>query len=104
MAHKTYAVVKGSGVWESVKVEWEDAARKLAAAFVRNWKKDGEFGQYIAPETGEIAVFNSTAGAIVPGGLAMASDYFKNKEWMKVAQDAARFYYNHALIRPGIVR
>ncbi|MCX2452449.1 hypothetical protein OQX61_14330 [Pedobacter sp. PLR] len=99
---KHMELLKAQGYSTSVKPEWEDAAKKLATAFVRTWKKDGEFGQYIAPETGEIAVFNSTAGAIVPAGLAMASDYFKNKEWMKVAQDAARFYYKRDVEKQGL--
>ncbi|WP_316838518.1 hypothetical protein [Pedobacter gandavensis] len=99
---KHIQLLKAQGYASNVKATWENAAEKLAAAFVRNWKKDGEFGQFIAPETGEIAVFNSTAGAIVPAGLAMASDYFKNKEWMKVAQEAARFYYKRDVESQGL--
>lgn len=99
---KHIQLLKAQGYASSVKLEWENAAEKLAAAFVRNWKKDGEFGQFIVPETGEIAVYNSTAGAIVPAGLAMASNYFKNKEWMKVAQDAARFYYKRDVEHQGL--
>ncbi|WP_316822939.1 hypothetical protein [Pedobacter gandavensis] len=99
---KHIQLLKAQGYSSKVKLAWEHAAEKLATAFVRNWKKDGEFGQFIAPETGEIAVYNSTAGAIVPAGLAMASDYFKNKEWMKVAQDAARFYYKRDVEKQGL--
>lgn len=99
---KHIQLLKAQGYAGSVKVEWENAAKKLATAFVRNWNKDGEFGQYIAPETGEIAVFNSTAGAIVPAGLAMASGYFHKKEWMKVAQDAAKFYYKRDVENQGL--
>lgn len=99
---KHIKLLKAQGYGNIVKPEWENAAKKLAAAFVRTWKKDGEFGQYIAPETGEIAVYNSTAGAIVPAGLAMASDYFQNKEWMKVAQDAAKFYYHRDVEKQGL--
>ena len=95
-------LLKAQGYGKSVKPEWENAAKKLAAAFVKTWNKDGEFGQYIVPETGEIAVYNSTAGAIVPAGLAMASDYFHNKEWMKVAQDAAKFYYHRDVEKQGL--
>ncbi|MBB2147452.1 hypothetical protein [Pedobacter gandavensis] len=99
---KHMLLLKAQGYGKSVKTEWENAAEKLAAAFVHNWKKDGEFGQYIAPETGEIAVFNSTAGAIVPAGLAMASDYFQKKEWLTVAQDAVRFYYKRDVENQGL--
>jgi len=99
---KHMQLLKAQGYGKSVKPEWENAAKKLAAAFANTWNKDGEFGQYVVPEMGEIAVFNSTAGAIVPAGLAMASDYFRNKEWMKVAQDAAKFYYQRDVEKQGL--
>ncbi|WP_449439678.1 hypothetical protein [Pedobacter steynii] len=99
---KHIKLIKAQGYGKSVKPEWENAAKKLAAAFARTWNKDGEFGQYIVPETGEIAIYNSTAGAIVPAGLAMVSDYFHNKEWMKVAQDAAKFYYHRDVEKQGL--
>jgi len=99
---KHLQLLKVQGYGKSIKVEWENAAKKLAAAFVRTWNKEGEFGQYIVPETGEVAVYNSTAGAIVPAGLAMASDYFHKKEWIKVAQDATRFYYHRDVEKQGL--
>lgn len=99
---KHLMLLKAQGYGSSIKPEWEDAAKKLGGAFVRTWKDHGEFGQYIAPETGEIAVYNSTAGAIVPAGLALASDYFHNPQWMNVAGDAARFYYHRDVEQQGL--
>lgn len=99
---KHLMLLKAQGYGSSIKPEWEDAAKKLAAAFVRTWNDHGEFGQYIAPETGEIAVYNSTAGAIVPAGLALAADYFHNQQWMKVAGDAAKFYYHRDVEKQGL--
>lgn len=99
---KHLQLLKAQGYGKSIKAGWEDAAKKLAAAFVRNWNKDGEFGQYIVPETGEIAVYNSTAGAIVPAGLALASGYFHQKEWLKTAGDAARYYYHRDVEKQGL--
>lgn len=99
---KHLMLLKAQGHGSSIKTEWEDAARKLAGAFVRTWKDRGEFGQYVAPETGEIAVYNSTAGAIVPAGLALAADYFRHPEWMKVAGDAAGYYYHRDVEKQGL--
>jgi len=99
---KHMQLLKAQGYGKSIKPEWENAAKRLAAAFASTWNKDGEFGQYIVPETGEIAVYNSTAGAIVPAGLAMASNYFNKKEWMKVAQDAAKYYYHRDVEMQGL--
>lgn len=99
---KHMLLLKAQGYGSRIKLEWEEATKKLAEAFVRTWKAHGEFGQYIAPETGEIAVYNSTAGAIAPAGLALASDYFHNKSWMKVAGDAAKFYYHRDVEKQGL--
>ncbi|RBL90112.1 hypothetical protein DF182_26970 [Chitinophaga flava] len=99
---KHLLLLKAQGYGASIRPEWEQAARRLATAFAATWKKYGEFGQYIAPETGEIAVFNSTAGAIVPAGLVMASRYFHVREWTKIAADASAFYYLRDVERQGL--
>lgn len=99
---KHLMLLKAQGHGNTIKAEWETAAEKLAKAFVRTWKSSGEFGQYIVPETGEIAVYNSTAAAIVPAGLALAADYFHDKEFMTVAADAAKFYYRRDVQKQGL--
>lgn len=99
---KHLLLFKAQGYTELIKPEWENAAKKLAAAFVNTWEKNGQFGQYIVPETGEIAVFNSTAGAIAPAGLALASGYFRNPRFLKVAIAAASYYYNRDVVKQGL--
>ncbi|RQO78127.1 hypothetical protein DBR40_09260 [Pedobacter sp. KBW01] len=99
---KHLMLFKAQGYGNMIKPEWEDGARKLAAAFTNTWKKDGEFGQFIAPATGKIAIYNSTAGAIVPAGLAVASAYFKQPEWLAVAKASASFYYNRDVVSQGL--
>lgn len=99
---KHLMLLKAQGYRATIKPEWEAAARKLATAFARTWKQDGEFGQYIAPATGKIAVYNSTAGAIVPAALAIASDYFKNPEWLQVAKASAAYYYQRDVVKQGL--
>ncbi len=98
---KHFLLLKAQGHGHMIKPGWETAARKLADAFTATWKKHGEFGQYIVPETGEIAVFNSTAGAIVPAGLALAADYFRMPEWMSVAEASGAYYYQRDVERQG---
>ncbi|MGZ3754057.1 MAG: hypothetical protein ACXVAY_14120 [Mucilaginibacter sp.] len=99
---KHLMLFRAQGYGNMIKPEWETAAKRLAAAFAKTWKEHGEFGQYITPETGEIAVYNSTAGAIAPGGLAIASDYFKQPEWLTVAKESAAFYYNRDVLKQGL--
>ncbi|MFS2186241.1 hypothetical protein ACCC92_06175 [Mucilaginibacter sp. Mucisp84] len=99
---KHLLLLKAQGFGNIIKPEWESAAKKLAEAFTNTWKRYGEFGQYIVPETGEIAVFNSTAGAIAPGGLAIASNYFNHPEWLGVAREAANYYYQRDVVNQGL--
>jgi len=99
---KHLMLLKAQGHGDFIKPEWEAAANKLAQAFVNTWKKDGQFGQYIVPKTGAIAVYNSTAGAVAPAGLALASDYFHNPEFLKVAEAAAEYYYKRDVVKQGL--
>jgi hypothetical protein len=99
---KHLMLLKAQGYGKLIKKEWEASARRLADAFLKTWKKYGEFGQYIVPETGEIAVFNSTAGAVVPAGLAIAADYFHQPEYLNAARAAALYYYNRDVVKQGL--
>lgn len=99
---KHFLLLKAQGHGHMIKPEWENAAKKLATAFVSTWQKDGEFGQFIAPETGKIAVYNSSAGVAVPSGLAIASKYFKQPKWLQVAKDAANYYFTRDVVKQGL--
>jgi len=99
---KHLLLLKAQGYSGVIKPRWENAARQLALAFTRTWEKDGQFGQYIAPRTGRIAVFNSTAGAIAPAGLVLASRYFKEPVFLNVARAAANYYYERDVVKQGL--
>lgn len=99
---KHLLLLKAQGYGHLIRPEWEQAAKRLATAFAATWEKQGEFGQYIAPETGEIAVYNSTAGAIVPAGMILASRYFHVTAWTTMAQEASAFYYHRDVEKQGL--
>ncbi len=99
---KHLMLFKAQGYGAAIKPGWETAAQKLAAAFTHTWNTDGEFGQYIAPATGKIAVYNSTAGAVVPAGLAMASAYFNRPDWLQTARESAGYYYERDVVKQGL--
>jgi len=76
---------------------WEAAIRRLADAFAGLWERYGQFGQYVDVETGELLIGGSTAGAIVPGALALAAGWFGDARYLAVAQAAARRYAKEIL-------
>lgn len=86
---------------EIVPAAWKVGARKLADAFVRLWEREGQFGQFIDIYTGEIIVGGSTAGAIVPAGLTLAAEYWREPKYAEVARLSAAMYVNRDL-RSGV--
>ena len=75
--------------------------KKLADALVVTWNKAGQWGKLINVKTGEVGEYNTTGGAMIVGGLALAADYFKNAEYRKVAAAAADFYYQRDFVQQG---
>lgn len=84
-----------------VKPEWKKGTQTVANAFVRLWDKWGQFGQFVDSETGDVLVGGSTSGAIVPAALVLASNYFSNPEYQRVAEGSAEYYYQN-FIKKGI--
>lgn len=80
---------------EQVKDSWRAGTRRLADAFVRLWDKYGQFGQFVNVETGDLCIGNSCAGAILPAGLALASQTYHNPRYMEVAKESARWFYQN---------
>lgn len=91
---KQFMLLKNQGKASEISPEWEHHIRRLADAFVTTWEKQGTWGNYLQIETGDVAVYNTTSGAMVVGALALASSYYNDPKYKKVAIEAASFYYN----------
>lgn len=98
---KHFMLLKKQGYSRLIKPKWEQAAKRLAQAYCNTWEKYGELGQYVDPETGEIVIFNSTASAIAPAGLALASKYFNEPYFLKCAINIEKYYYNRDIVEQG---
>jgi len=98
---KQFMLLKAQGHGEVIKPVWEQSIRKLAQAFVKTWKRYGQWGNYVNHETGEIAIYNSTSGAMAIGGLALASQWFNEPEFLRTAGAAADYYYRNDFVQKG---
>ena len=98
---KQFQLLKAQGRAQAIKPEWEASMKRLADAMVTTWKKDGQWGKLINVKTGDVAEYNTTGGAMIIGGLALASDYFDNPEYLEVAKEAADFYYARDFVKQG---
>ena len=90
---KQFNLLKLQGKGDAIRPEWEENVRLLADAFVSTWKKAGTWGNYINVETGDIAVYNTTGGAMAVAGLTLAASYYDRPEYLQVAREAAAEYY-----------
>ena len=83
----------------NVPVHWKTGLKKQADAFVRLWDKYGQFGQFVDVVTGDMCIGGSTAGAIVPGGLALASITWNNPRYLEIAKQSARKYHKDYVLK-----
>lgn len=78
---------------------WYKSLQKQADAFLKLWNKYKQVGQFVDVETGEICIGGSTAGAIVPAGLALASQTFSDKKYLRAAEGLADKFYNEFVVK-----
>lgn len=91
---KQFNLLKSQGKANIISPEWEKEVKALADAFISTWKKEGTWGNYVQVETGNVAVFNTTGGAMAVAGLALAARYYNEPIYLEVARAAAKAYYN----------
>jgi len=78
---------------------WRDGIRRLARAFVRLWEQSGQIGQVVEVETGRLLIGGSSAGAIVPAGLVLASGYLGEPDLLAAAEAIGEHLYRHGTAR-----
>ncbi|TWF40370.1 hypothetical protein FHW36_10452 [Chitinophaga polysaccharea] len=78
---------------------WKEPLHKLSEAFVNLWLQNHQWGQFIDIETAEIKVGGSNSAAMAIGGLALASKFENRPQWLKVAKEAARYYYRNFTVK-----
>lgn len=72
-------------------------AKKNADAFVRLFDRYGQFGQFVDHHTGEIRIGGSTSASTAPAGLAEAYRFFGDPDYLRVAKESARYFYQNFL-------
>jgi hypothetical protein len=99
---KQFKLLEAQGRGAAIKPAWKQSTERLADAFVRTWKRERDWGNFLNNKTGQIAVYNTTGGAMTIGGLALASQYYHNPEYLKIAEEAANFYYQRDFVKLGL--
>lgn len=99
---KQFMLLKAQGHGSEIKESWEQNIKRLADAFVNTWQTNGEWGNFLNNKTGEIAVYNTTSGAMAIAGLALASEYYNEPIYLAIANEAADYYYNNHFVKLGM--
>ncbi len=99
---KQFNLLKAQGRANAIKPVWEQNIKRLAQAFVDTWKKDGQWGNFLNNQTGDVAVYNTSSGVSAIGGLALAARYYQNPRFLQIAKEAAAFYYNRDFVKLGM--
>ncbi|MBP3704130.1 MAG: hypothetical protein J6I98_01225 [Clostridia bacterium] len=73
--------------------------KKLADTFVTLWRRYGQFGQFADVHTGELTVGGSASASMAPAGLAEASRFFHEPEYLRVAEESAEYFRENYLSR-----
>jgi len=90
---KQFMLIEKQGKGKSIEADWKSNVKQLADAFVQTWREQGTWGNYLDIEKGVIAVYNTTGGASAVSGLALASQYYNDPTYLKIAKEAANNYY-----------
>lgn len=91
---KQFMLLKKQGKSALIDSTWENKVKQLADAFVKTWQEEGTWGNYLAIESGKIAAYNTTGGAMAVAGLTLAASYFHHDHYLAVAKEAAKKYYD----------
>lgn len=94
--YKQFDLLEKHGI--AIPQSWNDSARRQADAFVQLWRKYGQFGQFVDIETGDIVVGGSTSASMAPAGLALASAYFDDIQYLSVARESAEMMYRRDVL------
>lgn len=92
---KQFELLKKQGKAETINSQWEKLTHALADAFANTWRKHGTWGNYLHVETGDVAVYNTTGGAMAVAGMTLAARYYNQPDYLEVARQAAAAYYNN---------
>jgi hypothetical protein len=90
---KQFNLMRARG--EAIPPHWEKAIQAQANALVRTWRRAGQFGYALDSRTGDVVVGNTTSGAAIPAGLALASEWFHSADYLTVASQTAGHYASH---------
>ncbi len=85
----------------SVPDEWKTKTRQMIESLLAIWKKNGQLGQFINSQSGEIEVGGSTSAAILPAGLVLSADCFGISTYSVAAIKIAEQLYNE-FIKNGL--
>ncbi len=72
---------------------WLAGTERLADALAKVFTENGQFGQHLNYQTGEIIAGGTASGGTAIGALALCSQLFEKSGYLQVAKSAGDYYY-----------
>jgi len=82
---------------EAIPAAWTAGLQLCADAFVCTWCAEGEWGQFVNQDNGQILVAGSFSAALAPGALLLAADFFNTPAYREVAIAGGEFFWKKFL-------
>ncbi|MDD4192374.1 MAG: hypothetical protein PHI28_13660, partial [Mangrovibacterium sp.] len=96
---RSFYLLRQCGHNNMIKPEWEKSLHACADGLVKVWYDYGQFGQFTDVDNGEMDINGSTAGCAAGAPLALASQYFHNPEYLKVAEASTKMYHERDFLK-----
>ena len=74
--------------------KWERGTFRAVDVLREIYEANGQFGQFVNLHTKELTVRGTSGGVMAIGALALGSAFFHQPQWLKIAQESGRYYYD----------
>jgi len=94
---RTLDLLEHKGFGDRIRPEWKTTLRTNAESIINIWNQQEEFGQYVNVDTGKVEVAGSTAAALMPAALILASRWLEEPDWIQSAAEIGEHFRLHDL-------
>ncbi len=98
---KQFELLKQQNRSDQINPTWHMNIKRLADAFVSTWVVHGQWGKSLDNQTGAVAEFNTSGGVMAIGGLALASEYYRNPGYLDIAKKSGNYYFDEYFVKKG---
>ncbi len=97
-ALKSILLMEARGEAGRIPHSWRHGSHRLAVALRTLWRENGQLGQRLDADTGEIVVGETLGASLAPGAFVLAAQIFGEPEWETLAAEIADHFWEKFLV------